>query len=287
MVTIRQGKMRDCTDILTIYQTTCRYYRTRQDGFKTVEEVKSEHRGVGFKNWGWLVAEIDGIVVGEIIFHIEKNPIVGRIGIIRNIDIDVRQQKKKIGTQLIRATEKILKERGAARIVLKTPPEAYNFWMKVEYFARGALLTIKTNPDKFKSVNASGVKAVRLKDVDRLPKSMEFSNIATPGLLVNRVRNIVDEGKRGQLFEYFLKGNLVGVGVVIKTTPSTAEFVVDTTLNGKDHLGYIISKTASTAKTWNVKGVTTIIPKDQLDNYKSVARWSVEDFQEIPVTRII
>jgi len=287
MVTIRQGKMRDCKDILTIYQTTRRYYRTRQDGFKTVEEVKNEHHGVGFKNWGWLVAEMDGFVVGEIIFHVEKNPNVGRIGIIRNIDIDVRHQKKKIGTQLIRAAEKILKEKGAARIVLRTPPEAYNFWMKVEYFARGSLLTIKTNPDKFKLANASGVKTISLKDVAKLPKSMEFSNISTPGLLVETVHYIVDEGKKGQLFEFFMKGNLVGVGVVIKTTPSVAEFVVDTTMNGKDQLGYIIAKTASTAKTWNVNKVITIIPKDQLENYKSVARWSVEDSKEIPVTRII
>ncbi|MCK5150681.1 MAG: GNAT family N-acetyltransferase, partial [Candidatus Thorarchaeota archaeon] len=192
MVTIRKGKMRDCKDLLTVYQTTRWFYRTKEKGFKTVEEIKVEHRGVGFKNWGWLVAEKDGVVVGEVVFRTEKNPIVGKIGIIRNVDIDVRHQKSNIGTMLTRAAEVVLKEKRAARVVLMTPPEAYNFWMKISYFARGSLLIIKANPEKIKAIPPKRVKTVRLKEVSGLPKSMEFSNNAAPGLLAEVVRKIVD-----------------------------------------------------------------------------------------------
>ncbi|MHA1907570.1 MAG: GNAT family N-acetyltransferase [Candidatus Thorarchaeota archaeon] len=287
MVTIRQGKMRDCKDLLTVYQTTRWYYRTRESGFKTVEEVKDEHRGVGFKNWGWLVAERNGVVVGEVVFRIEKNPNVGRIGLIRNVDIDVRYQKSAIGTKLTRAAEAVLKEKRALRIVLMTPPEAYNYWMKVEYFARGSLLNIKANPQKMKKILPKGVKAITLKEVTRLPKSMEFSNIAAPGLLAESVGKIVDDGFKGKLFEFYRQDRLVGVGSIFKSNQKESEFVVDATKQGIDHLGYMILKTASTAKSWNVKKVVCTIPKDQLLHYKPVARWSVEDARDIPVTRII
>ncbi len=287
MVTIRQGKMRDCKDLLTVYQTTRWYYRTRENGFKTVEEIKDEHRGVGFKKWGWLVAEKDGVVVGEIVFRTEKNPIVGRIGIIRNMDIDVRHQKSKIGTMLTRAAEVVLKEKRAARIVLMSPPEAYNYWMKVSYFARGSLLIIKATPEKMKTIPPKGVKTVRLKEVSGLPKSMEFSNNAAPGLLAEVVHKIVDIGLAGRLFEFYLQEKLVGVGAIYKSSSKQADFVVDATKFGQEHLGYMIFKIASTAKTWKMKKVVGIIPKDQLDYYKSVARWSVEDARDIPVTRIL
>ena len=49
MVTIRQGKMRDCTDLLTVYQTTRWYHRIKDNGYKTVEEVKDEHAPVEVK----------------------------------------------------------------------------------------------------------------------------------------------------------------------------------------------------------------------------------------------
>ena len=57
MVTIRKGEMKDCKDLLTVYMGT-----HWADGFTTVEQVKAVHKGVGFKNWGWLVAEMDNQV---------------------------------------------------------------------------------------------------------------------------------------------------------------------------------------------------------------------------------
>ena len=286
-MTIRKGKMRDCKDLLTVYQTTRWFYRTKENGFKTVEEIKVEHRGVGFKNWGWLVAEKNGVVVGEVVFRTEKNPVVGIIGIIRNVDIDVRHQKSEIGTKLTRAAEVVLKEKRAARVVLMTPPEAYNFWMKISYFARGSLLIIKANPEKIKAIPPKGVKTVQLKEVSGLPKSMEFSNNAAPGLLAEVVRKIVDEGVAGRLFEFYKKEKLVGIGAIIKSSSKQADFVVDATIFGHEHLGYMISKTASSAKALKMKKVVGTIPKDQLKHYKPVARWSVEDARDIPVTRIL
>ncbi|MHA2423946.1 MAG: GNAT family N-acetyltransferase [Candidatus Thorarchaeota archaeon] len=287
MATIRQGKMRDCNDLLTVYQTTRWYYRTKENGFKTVEEIKDEHKGAGFKKWGWLVAEKKGVVVGEIVFRTEKNPVIGRVGIIRNLDIDVRYQKSKIGTELTRAAETVMKAKRVSRVVLLTPPEAYNYWMKVDYFARGSLLNIRCNPEKMKKITPKGVKGVWLKDIAGLPKSMEFSNIASPGLLAETVSKIVDEGYTGRLFEFQKKEKLVGVGAVFKSSPKEANFVVDATKVGLDHLDFMIYKTASVAKTWKVKKIVGLIPKDQLEHYKPVARWSVEDAREIPVTRII
>ena len=132
MVIIRKGKIRDCKDLLTVYQTTRWFYRNTPDGFRTVEQIKKEHKSVGFKNWGWLVAEEKGKVVGEIVFRAEKNPIAGKIGIIRNLDIDVRQQKLDVGTKLTQAAEVAMKGKRVFRVVATTPPAAYNYWMKVK-----------------------------------------------------------------------------------------------------------------------------------------------------------
>ena len=74
MINIRAGKIRDCKDLLTVYQTTRRVYQTIPGSYTTVEDIIREHRTVDFKNWGWLVAEMDGNIVGEIVFRIEKNP---------------------------------------------------------------------------------------------------------------------------------------------------------------------------------------------------------------------
>jgi len=279
--------MRDCKDLLTVYSTTRWFYRTRPEGFKTVAEVKDEHRGMGFKKWGWLVAEKDDTVVGEVVFRVEKNPVVGRIGIIRNMDIDVRFQKETIGTQLTRAAEKIMKEKRVARVVLVTPPAAYNYWMKVGYFSRGSLDYIWANPEKIKTVPPRGVKRVELKNVSKLPKSMDFSNIASPGLLLETLGRIVDDGLSGKIFEFQKNDALVGVGAILKTNKKESEFVIDITSIGEDYVDVIASKTASIAKRWKVKKVRSLVPTDQLERYKPIARWSAERAMGIPVTRIL
>jgi ribosomal protein S18 acetylase RimI-like enzyme len=193
MVTIRKGLMWDCKDLLTVYMGT-----HWADGFTTIEQVKDAHRGVGIKRWGWLVAEMDDTVVGEILFRKEKNPASGNIGIITDIGVDVRYQKRLgIGTKLTHAAEEVLRKKRVQRVVATSPPEAYNFWMKISYFARGSLETIRINPKKIPSKRLRGFKSVRLSDVTSLPKSMRFSHIAHPGSLASLVRRIVNKGQAG------------------------------------------------------------------------------------------
>ncbi len=287
MVTIRKGKMQDCKNLLTVYETTRWYYRTKDGGYKTVEEVKDEHKGTGFKNWGWLVAEEDNSVIGEIVFRIEKNPIIGRIGIIRNLDVDVRYQKKTIGTQLVRAAESILKQKKASRIVSLTPPEAYNFWMKVDYFARGSLINISTTPSKLKTKNVKGIKAQSVKDTSNLPKSMNFSNIAIPGQMCDLAGLIIDEKKKGRMFEFTNGHKLIGIGAIVKTDNDTAFFAIDALTQNDEHIEGFISKVLSASSILKAKKIKGVIPKDRYERFKKVARWSVEDTRDIPVTRII
>lgn len=287
MVEIRQGKLSDCKDLLTVYQTTRWYYLERENGYTTVEDVKAEHQLLGFKNWGWLVAEKDGIVIGEIVFRVEKNPVAGRIGIIRSLDVDVRHQKTTIGTQLTRAAEKTLKEKRAARVVSISPPEAYNFWMKVEYFARGSLVNINVNPERVKKVSPKGMKPFEIKNLDKLPKSMEFSNLAVPGLIVEMINQIKMKQSSGKLYEFYQSDALIGIGALRRVTPKLAEFVIDCTLLGKTHFGFLVDKIATAAIRLGVKKIMSKIPKDQVDLYRSVGRWSFEDAREIPVTRLL
>ncbi len=111
MVTIRQGVMKDCKDLLEVYQGTRWFHRVRDGGYTTLEQVNDEHIGSAFERWGWLVAEEKGKVVGEIVFRYENNPVTGRVGIVRNLDIDVRNQKTTIGTKLTRAAEYVLRKK--------------------------------------------------------------------------------------------------------------------------------------------------------------------------------
>lgn len=279
--------MRDCKDLLTVYQTTRWYYRAKDGGYQTVEEVKLEHRGIGFKNWGWLVAEEEGVVIGEIVFNLEKNPLIGRIGIIRNLDIDVRFQKRTIGTQLTRATESILKEKKAARVVALSPPEAYNYWMKVDYFARGSLVNITTTPSKIKAIPFKGLKATQLKSISRIPSSMAYSYISVPGSFSNLSSLLIDQKLPGRLFEFSKGGKHVGIGIIVKTDIDECHIVLDAIDPSAENVNTILSKLLSMSTALKVKRIKSTIPKDQLERFKKSARWSVEDTRDIPVTRLI
>ncbi|NOR38473.1 MAG: GNAT family N-acetyltransferase, partial [Candidatus Thorarchaeota archaeon] len=134
MLTIRQGGMRDCKDLLDVYMGA-----HWTENYTTVEQVKAAHRGIGFLKWGWLVADMGGRVVGEILFRIETNPVVGKIGVITDIGVDVRYQKKGLGKKLVTAAESALKAKKVGRLVATSPPDVYNFWMKLNWFARGSL----------------------------------------------------------------------------------------------------------------------------------------------------
>lgn len=287
MVTIRQGVMKDCTDLLEVYQGTRWFYRTREGGYTTVEQIKEEHQGAAFVRWGWLVAEEKGRVVGEIVFRIEKNPIVGKIGIIRNLDIDVRQQKVTIGTKLTRAAEVAMKKKKVVRVIATTPPAAYNYWMKVKYFARGSISVLKISLNKIPEKRTSKVKTVNIRDPRKIPKSMKFSNLAYPSSLAEMAGDVIDGKSKGNLLEFQSDGRVVGVGVVVRKDAKTASFVADVTKKGFDFADIIISRTARIAIPWKVKSIETTIPKDQVGVYTSFAKWSSELSTDIPVTRLL
>ncbi len=287
MVTIRQGAMKDCKDLLEVYQGTRWYHRVRDGGYTTLEQVKDEHRGAAFERWGWLVAEERGRVVGEIVFRYEKNPVAGRVGIIRNLDVDVRNQKATIGTKLTRAAEDILRKKKVVRVIATTPPAAYNYWMKVNYFARGSIMNIHLSSSKLPQKRTTKVKTVNLKDVSRLPTSMRFSHIAYPGSLAELAAKVIDGETTGNLMEFYSNERLMGVGVVSREDSKTALFVADMTKRGLEYADVIISRTASASLKWNIKKVRSIIPKDQLGLFTSFAKWSFEMSTDIPVTRLL
>ncbi|TFG99789.1 GNAT family N-acetyltransferase [Candidatus Thorarchaeota archaeon] len=287
MVLIRQGKMKDCTDLFEVYQGTRWFYRTREGGYTTVEQIKDEHRGAAFSRWGWLVAEEKDHVVGEIVFRSEKNPIAGKIGIIRNLDIDVRHQKVGVGTKLTKAAEAAMKEKHVVRVIATTPPAAYNYWMKVKYFARGSISNLTLSLNKVPELKAPKVKTVKIKAPEKIPKSMNFSNIAYPGSLTEMAGDIVDGRLKGILLEFTSDGHVIGVGAVVRKNAKTASFVADVTKKGFDHADFVISRTARVAIPWNVKSVETTIPKDQGGLYTSFAKWSYELSTDIPVTKLL
>lgn len=287
MVKIRQGKMKDCSDLFEVYQGTRWFYRTREGGYTTVEQIKEEHRGAAFASWGWLIAEEKGKVVGEIVFRAEKNPIVGKIGIIRNLDIDVRQQKATIGTKLTRAAEVAMKKKKVVRVIATTPPAAYNYWMKVKYFARGSISNLKLSLTKVPEKRTSKIKTVKIKAPEKLPKSMKFSHIAYPGSLAEMAGDVIDGRSKGNLLEFNSDGRVIGVGVVVKKDAKTASFVADVTKKGLDFADIVISRTARTAAPMKVKSVETTIPKDQVGLYTSFAKWSSKLSTDIPVTRLL
>ena len=287
MVLIRQGKMKDCTDLFEVYQGTRWFYRQLEGGYTTVEQIKEEHRGAAFSRWGWLVAEKKGRVVGEIVFRAEKNPIAGKIGIIRNLDIDVRHQKVDIGTKLTKAAEAAMKKKRVVRVIATTPPEAYNYWMKVKYFARGSISNLKLTMKKIPEKRTPKVKTVKIKNPEKLPKSMKFSNIAYPGSLAEMAGDIIDSRLKGTLLEFTSDGRVIGVGTIIRKDAKTASFVADVTKKGIDFADIVISRTARVAIPWKVKSVETTIPKDQVGMYTSFAKWSSELSRDIPVTKLL
>jgi predicted N-acetyltransferase YhbS len=287
MVTIRPGTMKDCADLLEVYQGTRWFYRIKEGGYKTVEQVKEEHRGAAFERWGWLVAEEKERVVGEIVFRSEKTPSTGRVGIIRNLDVDVRNQKATIGTKLTNTAESIMRKRKVTRMIATTPPAAYNYWMKVKYFSRGSIINLNHLVSKLPEKKTTDVKTVKLQSPSKLPTSMKFSHIAYPGLLAELAAEIIDGRLPGKLLEYYSSDRLVGIGAIAKQDDRSARFVVDVTKKGLQYCDAVISRTAKYAIAWKVKTVHTTVPKDQVGAYMSLSKWSSELSTDIPVTKIL
>jgi hypothetical protein len=279
--------MKDCTDLLEVYQGTRWFHRTKVGGYTTAEQVKDEHKGAAFERWGWLVAEEKGKVIGEIVFRAEKNPVSGKIGIIRNLDIDVRNQKTGIGTKLTRAAEDVLRKKRVVRVVATSPPAAYNYWMKVKYFARGSIINISLTIPKIPLLRTPKVKTLNLKNAIKLPVSMHFSHISYPGSLAELAASVIDGTYKGNLMEYYSDERLVGVGVVAQIDSKTARFVADVTKRGLPFTDIVVSRTAEFALKWKVKKVHSVISKDHLGVFTSFAKWSSETSTDIPVTRLL
>ena len=282
-VKVRPGGMRDCKDILTVYQTT----RWLQHRYANVEEVKAEHRVIGLSSWGWLVAELDGRVVGEILFKIEKNPITGAVGVISSMDVDIRYQKNKIGTQLVTAAEETMRGKRASRITAISPPEAYNFWMKIKYFARGSLINASLPPKQIPPRSTAKVTTHVVKEPSQLPKDWVFSHIAPPGDFTSLLSEVVDRGRDGIVAGYYSGRTLLGIGIVVRRDDRTARFVADVTPEGLDYSDIVISRTAKFASPWKAASVWTRLPKDQAERFMALADWSTEVAREIPVTRLL
>ncbi|MHA2005033.1 MAG: GNAT family N-acetyltransferase [Candidatus Thorarchaeota archaeon] len=281
MVKIRNGIMKDCKDLLEVYMGT-----RWSEGFTTVEQVKLEHKGVAFEKWGWLVAEIRGKVVGEILCRTEKNPVAGKIGIIRSLGIDVRHQKKAIGTKLTKAAEKVLRAKKAGRFVGTTTPEAYNYWMKVDYHKRYWVLRIESLLSKIPSKRSKKLKRKIISEPKTLPKSMRFSNIAYPGELAEIVREIITYGKPGLMIEFYSDAVLMGVGAAVKQDDSTAKFIADVTPKGAEFANLIVLQTAKATSKLKPKKVWTLIPEDKLPWYKQLVKWKSEMYRNFPVTKL-
>lgn len=282
-VKVRLGGMRDCKDILTVYQTT-RWLRHR---YTNVEEVKAEHRAIGLSSWGWLVAELDGHVVGEILFKVEKNPITGTVGVISSMDVDIRHQRRKIGTQLVTAAEEIMKHKRASRITAISPPEAYNFWMKIKYFARGSLINASLPPRQIPPRSTAKVITHILKEPGQIHKDWIFSHIAPPGDFTSLLSEVVDRGQDGTVAAYYSGKTLVGIGIAVRGDDRTARFLSDVTVEGLDYSDVVISRTAKFASTWRAASVWTRVPKDHVNRFMSLADWKIEVAREIPVTRLL
>ena len=283
MVTIRKGKMKDCRDLLAVYQGT-----HWDAGFTTVEQVKEVHRRSGFVNWGWLVAEVDDAIVGEILFHTEKNPISKKLGIIDDIGVDVRYQKKYgIGRELVKSAEDVLKQKKVTRVYLVSPPEAYNFWMKVKYFARGSLQQLHLNPKKIPTKKMKEIALNEIKNASKIPKHFVFSNFSTPGSIVRLAQQMFDDEKTGRLLEFNVGEKTVGVGAIVKQDDGTAEFAVDVSKRGEKHFDSIISKTSKVGIRLRANSVYTIIPADVTERYSRVGKWNIDRYRGIPVTKLI
>ncbi len=280
---IRRGQMRDCKDLLTVYLGT-----HWQDGFTTVEQVRAVHRVPGLPRWGWLVAEHEGTVIGEVLFHVEQNPVSGKTGVIDDVGVDVRYQKRYgIGTALVRAAEGALRQRRAPRAFALSPPEAYNFWMKVKYFARGSLVRLGAAPKDVPRKRTKRVETREVGEVRTLPRAFQFNHLSPPGVLMTTARSVLGNVIPGRLFEFYSGDRLIGVGAVCLEGPETARFVADVTPAGEEFVDVVIARTAKAASAMRARHVFTVVPKAVQDFFVNLSSWKVEPAVEIPVTRLL
>ena len=180
-----------------------------------------------------------------------------------------------------------MKKKKVVRVVATTPPAAYNYWMKVKYFARGSIINLKAPLTKIIEKRLTKVKMQKISNPVKLPKSMKFSHIAYPGSLAELTSRIIDGTLIGRLFEFYVDDKLVGVSAVAKRDKKSAIFVADVTKRGLEFADFIISRTARAASNWKVKSIVTTISKDHQGLFSQVSKWSSELSTDIPVTKLL
>ncbi|NWF95518.1 MAG: GNAT family N-acetyltransferase [Candidatus Thorarchaeota archaeon] len=280
---IRNGQMDDCRDLLTVYQTT----RRLRMADATVEDVKTAHRGPLFRKWGWLVALQDGRAIAEIVFRTERSDAYGKLGIITSIDVDVRYQRRGIGSLLTKAAEEVLRSKGVSRVLVDSTPESYNFWMRQGYFSRGSLFELSADLRSLRRGGPRALSMTRLEDSERLPACLELHNLAPPGLLSKTAGAILGGRCRGEVFEFRYEGELVGAGAFAVENDDTASFVADAFNGGSAQLGFIACRTARAASTAGIRRVRTVVSRDLIPEYETLASWTVTPSSIMPAVKIL
>jgi hypothetical protein len=203
------------------------------------------------------------------------------------MDVDIRYQKNKIGTQLVTAAEETMRGKRASRITAISPPEAYNFWMKIKYFARGSFFDLDASTKEIPARNTTKVTTKIIEDASVLPKDWVFCHLAPPGELLAVVNEILDKEKDGMILEFYFGKILIGVGAVVRGEDRRARFVADITPQGDDYLDVVISRTARASASWKPSSICTRVASEHLQRYQELANWSTELGREIPVTRFL
>ncbi len=282
MVLIRRGVMKDCKDLLEVYQSS-----HSMEDIVNVEQVKAIHRNPLISRNGWLVAESKEMVIGEIIFRMENNLQLGKTGIIMDHHIDARESRDVVGPKLVKAAEKIMVSQDAGQIFHITTPEDYNYWMTNKYFAKGSLSRIEVPISKLPKVRFNNVSVVEHSVADKIPRKMRFSNYSYPGAITDLIAELKMQNKKGRLLEYYYGSKLLGVGVVINRLNKTAQFAADVTKHGIEFIDAIIIKTAKAASRWHCNSVFSIVQSSQLDMIGKMADWDVSPEKDIPVMRVL
>ena len=226
-------------------------------------------------------------VVGEIMFRTELTPWAGTIGIIDSVDVDVRYQKRHIGTSLVRRAEQDLAAAQASRVIAFSPPEAYNFWMKLGYFARTGLVNLRAKISSISRESRNDIEMAPLAEFYHIPRFLRYSNIAPPGKIGVLASEIFDLNKRGILLQFTKHGRIVGAAAVVKRDSLHAEFVADVMAGHEELARNVISMAARAASRFRVKEVLTTVPKDKTEYYNQAGEWRWEESIVIPVTKIL
>lgn len=282
MVLIRRGVMKDCKDLLEVYQSS-----HSMDNIITVEQVKAIHRNPLIGRNGWLVAEFKGAVVGEITFRTENHLQFGKTGIIMSHHIDARESREIVGPELVCEAEKIMGSQGVKQIFHISPPEDYNYWMSNKYFAKGNLLRMESDLSRLPKARAKNLSVVEHSVDDGIPRKMKFSNFSYPGAITDLIAELKASKMKGRLLEYYRDTRLLGVGVVIRRFGNAAQFAADVTKYGIHLIDAIIVKTARAASRWRCTKVFSIVQNGQLEVFREIEDWEESQERDIPVMRVL